>query len=97
MVETLFGAVVFALLLPHATNTTLATTHDPTRDPLTNAAYLQPARRLSRIHIGGAQLEPIQNLMDPTTGRPTAARGFMLHWRVGADCIDPDAFRVLYS
>ena len=31
------------------------------------------------------------------SGRRIAARGLMLHWRVGADCIDPDAFNVLYS
>jgi Predicted phage phi-C31 gp36 major capsid-like protein len=48
-------------------------------------------------HIGGTFLEPIQNLFDTTTGRPNASRGFLLHWRVGADVIDANAFRVLYS
>jgi HK97 family phage major capsid protein len=43
----------------------------------------------------GATVEYIPNLMDPTTGRPTGSRGYFLNWRVGGDCTNPDAFRVL--
>lgn len=47
---------------------------------------------VSRI---GTVIEPVQNLFDPATGRPTGQRGLLLHWRVGSDVLVPNAFRVL--
>lgn len=34
-------------------------------------------------------------LMGLTTGRPTGKAGWLAFWRVGADAVDPDAFRLL--
>jgi HK97 family phage major capsid protein len=43
----------------------------------------------------GVSLEYIPNVFDTSTGRPSGQRGFFAHWRTGADCVDPNAFRVL--
>ena len=39
------------------------------------------------------QYDPL--LKDPSTGAPTGQVGWYAHWRVGADCVDPNAFRIL--
>lgn len=43
----------------------------------------------------GFSVEFIPNLFDTSTGRPTGQRGWMAHWRTGADAIDTNAFRML--
>ncbi len=43
----------------------------------------------------GLQVEYIQNLFDPATGRPTGQRGVMAHWRSGSGVINAQAFRTL--
>ncbi len=44
----------------------------------------------------GASIEFIPNLFDTTSPTvPTGQRGWLMHWRVGADSILDDAFRVL--
>lgn len=43
----------------------------------------------------GMSVEYIQNVMDTSSGRPTGQRGFFATWRVGADVVNADAFRVL--
>lgn len=43
----------------------------------------------------GFSTEFIPNLFDTSTGRPTAQRGWMSHWRVGANAVDTNAFRQL--
>ena len=42
----------------------------------------------------GATLEYVPNIFG-ADGRPTGQRGWMYWWRVGADSIDDNAFRVL--
>lgn len=46
-------------------------------------------------HIAGPSLEFVQNLMDPTTGRPTGQRGWVYWARTGGDCLDRAQGRVL--
>jgi HK97 family phage major capsid protein len=41
----------------------------------------------------GTSVEFIQNLFGASQ-RPTGQRGFILHWRTGADAVIPDAFRL---
>jgi HK97 family phage major capsid protein len=41
----------------------------------------------------GATLEVVPHLFGPNR-RPTGQRGFLMHWRVGADVLVPDAFRL---
>lgn len=41
----------------------------------------------------GATIEVVPQLMG-VNRRPTGQRGFLLHWRVGADVLVPDAFRL---
>lgn len=43
----------------------------------------------------GLTTEFIPNLFDTSTGRPTASRGWLAHWRTGADVTDVNAFRQL--
>lgn len=43
----------------------------------------------------GVTLEYVPNVFDTTTGRPTGQRGFLAHWRVGADVLNVNAFRLL--
>lgn len=43
----------------------------------------------------GTTLEYVPNIFDTTSGRPTGQRGWLAHWRVGADVLVPNAFRVL--
>jgi HK97 family phage major capsid protein len=43
----------------------------------------------------GMSVEYIQNVMDSSTARPTAQRGWFATWRVGADVANSDAFRIL--
>lgn len=43
----------------------------------------------------GVSLEFIPNVFDQATGRPSGQRGFLAHWRVGADVLNANAFRVL--
>lgn len=40
-----------------------------------------------------AVLEVVPHLLGPNR-RPTGQRGFLMHWRVGADALVPDAFRL---
>jgi hypothetical protein len=40
-------------------------------------------------------IEPIPQVFDTGTGRPTGQRGYLLSWRTGAIVVDPDAFRIL--
>jgi HK97 family phage major capsid protein len=46
-------------------------------------------------HVSGTRTELIPNMLDTSTGRPTAQRGILLWWRTGADMVDADAARVL--
>ena len=41
----------------------------------------------------GASIEVVQNVFG-TNHRPTGQRGLYMHFRVGADCLIPDAFRL---
>jgi predicted phage gp36 major capsid-like protein len=41
----------------------------------------------------GTSIEVVQNVFG-TNHRPIGARGFYMHFRVGADCLIPDAFRL---
>lgn len=41
----------------------------------------------------GFTTEFIPNLFDTSTGRPTAQRGWMSHWRTGGNVVDANAFR----
>lgn len=41
----------------------------------------------------GTTIEVIPQLFGASR-RPTGQRGFLMHWRVGADALVPDAFRV---
>ena len=41
----------------------------------------------------GTSIEVVQNVFG-TNHRPTGQRGFYMHFRVGADCLIPDAFRL---
>ncbi len=43
----------------------------------------------------GFSTEFIPNLFDTSTGRPLAQRGWMSHWRTGANAVDTNAFRLL--
>lgn len=43
----------------------------------------------------GFTTEFIPNLFDTSTGRPVAKRGWLSHWRTGANAVDTNAFRVL--
>lgn len=43
----------------------------------------------------GFTTEFIPNLFDTTTGRPTAQRGWLAHWRTGGNVVDVNAFRQL--
>lgn len=43
----------------------------------------------------GFTTEFVPNLFDTSTGRPTAQRGWLAHWRTGADVTDVNAFRQL--
>jgi predicted phage gp36 major capsid-like protein len=39
------------------------------------------------------QYEPL--VKSTSTGRPTGEAGWFAHWRVGADCVNANAFRML--
>jgi HK97 family phage major capsid protein len=41
----------------------------------------------------GTTIEILPQLLG-ANGRPSGQRGFLLHWRVGADALVPDAFRL---
>jgi len=41
----------------------------------------------------GTTIEVVQNLFGASR-RPSGQRGFLMHWRVGADVLVPDAFRL---
>jgi HK97 family phage major capsid protein len=43
----------------------------------------------------GFTTEFVPNIFDTSTGRPVAQRGWMAHWRTGADVVDVNAFRQL--
>lgn len=43
----------------------------------------------------GMTVEYIPNVFDTSTGRPTGQRGWIAHWRTGADALNANAFRVL--
>lgn len=43
----------------------------------------------------GVSLEYVPQVFDTSTGRPTGQRGYLAHWRVGADVLNANAFRVL--
>lgn len=43
----------------------------------------------------GFTTEFIPNLFDTSTGRPIASRGWLSHWRTGANTVDANAFRQL--
>ncbi len=43
----------------------------------------------------GVSIEAVPNMFDATTGLPTGQRGYAAWWRTGADCLNPNAFRVL--
>lgn len=43
----------------------------------------------------GFTTEFIPNLFDTSTGRPIASRGWLAHWRTGANAVDTNAFRIL--
>jgi predicted phage gp36 major capsid-like protein len=43
----------------------------------------------------GFTTEFIPNLFDTSTGRPTASRGWLSHWRTGSNAVDTNAFRLL--
>lgn len=43
----------------------------------------------------GFTTEFVPNLFDTSTGRPVAQRGWMSHWRTGANVVDANAFRQL--
>jgi HK97 family phage major capsid protein len=46
-------------------------------------------------HVRGTVLEYVPMVMDQATGRPNATRGWLMHWRTGADMVDADAARIL--
>jgi HK97 family phage major capsid protein len=46
-------------------------------------------------HVRGTMIEQVPIVFDQATGRPNGTRGMLLTWRVGADAIDADAFRIL--
>lgn len=48
-------------------------------------------------HIQGPSLEFMQNLTDPTTGRPTGQRGWVFWHRTGGDMLDTSQGRILKS
>lgn len=52
-------------------------------------------RKYGIVDKVGFVTEYIPHLFDQATARPSGQRGFYAHWRVGADVLDPDAFRVL--
>ena len=43
----------------------------------------------------GVSIEYVPQVFDTSTGRPTGQRGYLAHWRVGADVLNSNAFRVL--
>ena len=43
----------------------------------------------------GVSIEYVPQVFDTSTGRPTGQRGYLAHWRVGADVLNANAFRVL--
>lgn len=43
----------------------------------------------------GFSVEFVPNYFDTSTGRPTAVRGWMAHWRTGSNAVDTNAFRLL--
>ena len=43
----------------------------------------------------GTQTEFIPNVFDQATGRPSATRAWLMHWRVGANVSDANGFRIL--
>lgn len=43
----------------------------------------------------GMTVEYIPNVFDTSTGRPTGQRGWIAHWRTGANVLNANAFRVL--
>ena len=45
--------------------------------------------------VGGYQVELVDHLFDQATGRPSGQRAFLATARVGADVVDPNAFRLL--
>lgn len=51
--------------------------------------------RFNIIDRVGFSVEFIPNLFDTSSGRPTASRGWLGHWRTGSNCTDPNAFRQL--
>jgi HK97 family phage major capsid protein len=42
----------------------------------------------------GASIEVVPHLFGATRRFPTGERGFLMHWRTGADVLVPDAFRL---
>ncbi len=65
----------------------------------TSGSYLAVLADFSRYavvdHIQGPSLEFIQNMLDPTTNRPTGQRGWIFWHRVGADMLDTAAGKIL--
>lgn len=43
----------------------------------------------------GVSIEYVPQVFDTSTGRPTGQRGYLAHWRVGADLVNTNAGRVL--
>jgi HK97 family phage major capsid protein len=43
----------------------------------------------------GATIEFVPQVFGATNSRPIGARGWLLHWRVGADSVNDNAFRLL--
>ncbi len=50
-------------------------------------------RQYAIVDRVGTSIEMIPHLFGASQ-RPTAQRGFYMHWRVGADVLVPDAFRL---
>lgn len=65
----------------------------------TSGSYLAVLADFSRYavvdHIQGPSLEFVQNVLDPTTNRPTGQRGWIFWHRVGADMLDTSAGKIL--
>ena len=65
----------------------------------TSGSYLAVLADFSRYavvdHIQGPSLEFVQNVLDPTTNRPTGQRGWIFWHRVGADLLDTGAGKIL--
>ena len=65
---------------------------------VTTGAYIAVAGDLKKYQIVdrlGTVLVPVPAVIDQATGRPNGSHGWHAYRRVGADCLDPGAFRIL--